>query len=133
MERMCPCGSERPYAQCCGRFHSGAASAPTAEALMRSRFSAYARRNEAYLRRTWHPTTRPKRIEFEPGLRWTRLDVQFHTGGSLFDSEGTVMFEAHYADRGRAGSLRENSRFVRENGEWLYIGPVKSPTRSPTR
>jgi SEC-C motif-containing protein len=124
MKRVCPCDSGSPYAACCGRFHSGTAAAPTAEALMRSRYSAYARRDADYLRRTWHPTTRPGRLAFEPTLRWTRLAIRFTTGGTLFDREGTVLFEAHYADRGRAGSMSENSRFVREDGEWLYVGPV---------
>lgn len=123
MDPVCPCGSNQFYAQCCGRFHSGAA-APTAEALMRSRFTAYARRDADYLLRTWHPTTRPRRLEFEPDLRWTRLDVRYTTGGSLFDTEGTVLFEAHYADRGRAGSVTENSHFVKVGGEWLYVGAV---------
>jgi SEC-C motif domain protein len=97
---------------------------------MRSRFSAYARRDAGYLLRTWHPTTRPRRLEFEPGLRWTRLKVRYTAGGTLFDSEGTVLFEAHYTDSGRAGSMTENSRFVKEGGEWLYVGPV---TPSPSR
>ena len=126
MERVCPCGSGSPYPACCGRFHSGAATAPTAEALMRSRYSAYARRDADYLRRTWHPATRPKRLEFEPSLVWTRLEVRFTTGGTLFDTEGTVLFEAHYSDSGRAGFMTENSRFVKEDGQWLYVGPVTS-------
>ena len=74
MVRVCPCGSSQLYAQCCGRFHSGAAAAPTAETLMRSRYSAYARRDADYILRTWHPTTRPRRLEFEPDLRGTRLE-----------------------------------------------------------
>lgn len=124
MERMCPCGSELPYANCCGRLHSGIASASSAEGLMRSRFSAYAQRDEAYLLRTWHPTMRPERIEFDAGLRWKKLDIQFLTGGQAFDVAGTVLFEAHYARYGALGVMRENARFVREDGEWLYTGPA---------
>jgi SEC-C motif-containing protein len=130
MDRVCPCGSNQLYAQCCGRFHSGAAAAPTAEALMRSRFSAYARRDADYILRTWHPTTRPRRLEFEPDLRWTRLEVRYTTGGSLFDTEGTVLFEAHYTDRGRLGSMTENSHFSKVGGQWFYVGAV---TPSPSR
>lgn len=91
---------------------------------MRSRFSAYARRDADYVLRTWHPTTRPRRMEFEPTLRWTRLAVRYTTGGSLFDREGTVLFEAHYTDRGRAGSMTENSQFTKVGGEWFYVGAV---------
>ncbi|MQM32004.1 MAG: hypothetical protein CRU78_16430, partial [Candidatus Accumulibacter phosphatis] len=58
----CPCGSERPYAECCGPLHDGAA-APDAAALMRSRYSAYVLAIEAYLLSTWHPSTRPTQID----------------------------------------------------------------------
>jgi SEC-C motif domain protein len=119
---MCPCGSSRPYAQCCGPYHRAEANAPTAEALMRSRYCAYARHDEAYLLRTWHPRTRPRAIGAGP--RWVRLEVLATTGGTLFDTEGTVLFAAHYRESGQPGVLRENSRFVRENGEWRYVGPV---------
>ncbi|WP_034591698.1 YchJ family protein [Hamadaea tsunoensis] len=118
----CPCGSDRPYADCCGPLHAGLSGAPTAETLMRSRYSAYARRDEAYLLRTWHPSTRPKHVDFEANLRWVRLDVQRTAQGSLFDSKGTVLFEAHYTMDGRPGAVKEHSTFVRENGEWLYVG-----------
>jgi SEC-C motif-containing protein len=117
----CPCGLGPPYDECCGRFHRAEASAPTAQALMRSRFSAYARGDVAYLRRTWHASTRPKRLELDPRLQWVRLEILGHTGGSLFDHEGTVRFDAHYRDGDRPGVLSESSRFVREHGKWLYL------------
>jgi len=126
MMASCPCGLGRPYDECCGRFHRGDAAAPTAEALMRSRFAAYARHDEPYLRRTWHPRTRPKKIDFDPAFRWTRLEIEAGTGGALFDTEGTVRFAAHYRDNGRPGVMRENSHFSRENGEWLYTGPHRA-------
>jgi SEC-C motif domain protein len=91
---------------------------------MRSRFTAYARHDEEYLRRTWHPDSRPARIGFDPGLRWVRLEILAHGKGSLLDSTGTVRFAAHYIVDGQAGVLHEHSRFVREHGEWLYVGPL---------
>ena len=112
------------YEQCCGRFHRGEAAAPTAEALMRSRYSAFARHDEAYLLRTWHPSSRPPTVEFGDELRWVRLEITGWTGGALFDGEGTVSFTAHYVESGRPGVMREDSGFVRENGEWLYVGPL---------
>jgi SEC-C motif-containing protein len=125
MIRMrCPCGSGLTYDECCGPFHRGEAAAPTAEALMRSRFSAFVRQDEPYLLRTWHPSTRPKTIDFDPGMRWIRLDVLEAGGGSPLDKEGTVLFSAHYVDAGHAGVMRERSHFVREDGNWLYTGPV---------
>ena len=111
------------YEQCCGRFHRAQSQAPTAEALMRSRYSAFARRDEAYLLRTWHPSSRPASIGFDEELRWVRLEITGGTGGALFDTTGTVTFAAHYTESGRPGVLREDSSFVREDGEWLYLGP----------
>jgi SEC-C motif domain protein len=113
----CPCGLAQPYESCCGRFHSGAAAAPTAEALMRSRYCAFVRRDAAYLLRTWHPRTRPERLELDPGMRWTGLEVLGGSGGSAFHSAGTVTFRASY----RGGALLERSRFERVDGGWVYV------------
>ena len=63
----CPCGSGEAYDACCGRFHRGAAEATTAEALMRSRYAAFARGEAGYLVRTWHPRTRPETVVLDPG------------------------------------------------------------------
>ncbi|NYI04524.1 YchJ family protein [Allostreptomyces psammosilenae] len=116
----CPCGLPARYADCCGRLHRGQA-APTAELLMRSRYSAFAVRDRAYLLCTWHPDTRPPRLELEPGLRWRRLEVLAATDGGPFHTEGTVAFRAHYTDRGGDGVLEEHSRFLRHDGAWVYL------------
>ena len=92
---------------------------------MRSRYSAFVVHDTAYLLRTWHPSTRPATVLLDDRTRFTRLDVLDCTGGSLFDNEATVLFEAHYVDGGRAGVMREHSRFVREAGRWLYVAPVE--------
>jgi SEC-C motif-containing protein len=128
----CPCGLDRSYQDCCGSLHSGQASAPTAEALMRSRFSAFAVCDEDYLLRTWHPTTRPPGVGFDPAQRWTGLRIVGTTGGSLLHTEGTVEFHADYEVRGHADSQHEHSRFVREDGTWLYLGPISRSNRAPT-
>lgn len=88
---------------------------------MRSRFSAFAVRDEAYLLRTWHPRTRPPGVGFDPAMRWERLEILGSTGGSYFDKTGTVEFRAHYNERGKPGELHENSRFVRHEGAWVYL------------
>ncbi|WP_431877733.1 YchJ family protein [Micromonospora marina] len=116
----CPCGTGRPYADCCAPVHRGEATAATAEALMRSRFSAFALGDAAYLRHSWHSTTRPARLELDPGTRWTRLEIVETWQGGLFDSAGTVRFRAHYREGGRARVLTEHSRFAREDGRWVY-------------
>jgi SEC-C motif-containing protein len=117
----CPCGLPATYADCCGRLHSGKAAASTAEALMRSRYSAFAVEDEPYLLRTWHPGNRPRRVEFDPGTRWTGLDILGTTEGTAFHTTGTVTFRAGYAHGGQAGELRERSRFVRHEGAWVYV------------
>lgn len=114
----CPCGLPATYDACCGRFHGGAA-APTPELLMRSRYSAFAVGDTAYLLRTWHPTTRPATLVLDPRTRWTRLEVLSAVGG-LLDVEGSVHFRAHHA----GGVLEERSRFVRDAGRWSYLGPL---------
>nr|WP_275941295.1 YchJ family metal-binding protein [Planosporangium flavigriseum] len=92
--------------------------------LMRSRFSAFAVGDTAYLQRTWHPTTRPRQLRLDPTTEWTRLDILGRSGGGLFDAEGTVEFRAHYTEHGQPDVLHENSRFVRDNGHWVYVGSI---------
>ena len=121
--RSCPCGLLERYGQCCGRYHSGAAAAPTAEALMRSRYSAFVHKNEAYLLRTWHPRTRPDQIGFVPGMRWTGLEILDTSEGSAFHSTGTVTFRASF----RGGALHERSRFERVDGAWVYVDGTLNP------
>ncbi|MFI7608387.1 YchJ family protein [Micromonospora sp. NPDC049366] len=117
----CPCGSGRPYAACCGPLHAGDADAPTAEALMRSRFSAFAVGDAGYLLRSWHERTRPGSLDLDPAQRWTRLEIVDVVRGGLLDSGGTVEFHAHYRLAGRPGTVTERSRFVRADGRWVYL------------
>ncbi|MCF0097476.1 YchJ family protein [Micromonospora sp. MH99] len=119
--RLCPCGSGQAYADCCSPVHGGTVQAPTAEALMRSRFSAFALGDADYLVRSWHSSTRPARLELTSGQRWTRLEIVETERGGLLDATGTVTFHAHYREAGRPGTLTEHSRFVREDGRWVYL------------
>ncbi|MBB5204239.1 SEC-C motif-containing protein [Inhella inkyongensis] len=121
----CPCGHPQSYAACCGRYHrtfteTGTLSAPTAEALMRSRYSAFVRDQLSYLLATWHPRTRPDRLSpNEPGLRWLGLEVHRHT--QLDATHAEVHFVARSKLGGRAHRLVETSRFERVDGVWLYV------------
>ncbi|MEV0276889.1 YchJ family metal-binding protein [Streptomyces sp. NPDC050610] len=123
----CPCGLDSSYRDCCGALHGGQREAATAERLMRSRYSAFVVRDAAYLLRSWHPSTRPGGLDFDPEQRWTGLEVLGSTGGSAFHTEGTVEFRAHFSVRGHADAQHEDSRFVRDEGRWVYLGPVPSP------
>lgn len=118
----CPCGSSKPYAQCCGRYHAGPLhlQAPDAASLMRSRYSAYVLGRLDYLRDTWHASTRPASIEADPpGLKWLGLDVKQHRVQD--ESHATVEFVARSKLGGKAHRLHEVSRFVREGGCWFYL------------
>jgi SEC-C motif-containing protein len=84
---------------------------------MASRFAAFAVGDSAYLLRTWHASTRPRRVDLDPAQRWLRLDIVSTSAGGPFDVTGEVEFRAFY----RGGSLHERSRFVREGGEWFYV------------
>lgn len=88
---------------------------------MRSRFSAFAAGNAEYLLATWHPSTRPAKLELDDGTQWRRLDVVRTEAGGPFDAQGVVEFAAHYKDDDGHGVLRETSRFVREGGRWYYV------------
>lgn len=120
----CPCGLPAPYADCCGRLHAGSAQAVTAEQLMRSRYSAFVLRDAAYLLRTWSAEHRPTTLRFDDDRVWTGLEVIGGTGGSAFHTEGTVEFRAHHRTGDRVGEQRENSRFVRVDGAWVYDRPA---------
>ncbi|WP_296089774.1 YchJ family metal-binding protein [uncultured Corynebacterium sp.] len=115
----CPCTSGLSFGECCGKYHAGA-KAPTAEALMRSRFSAFVSGDEDYLLRTWDPVTRPSSLDLaDSPVRFYRLDILDTERGGLVDDEGIVEFEAFY--KGEAvGSQRERSSFRRLNGAWVY-------------
>ncbi|MEN7529985.1 MULTISPECIES: YchJ family metal-binding protein [unclassified Cupriavidus] len=120
----CPCGNG-PYASCCGRFHRGEAVPATAEALMRSRYSAYVLGDAGWLRQTWHGSTCPEDLSFDNGTRWLGLTVKSHVQQD--DTHATVAFVARYKVGGRAHRMEELSRFVFEPREpntparWLYI------------
>lgn len=119
MAATCPCGLERDYAACCGRWHAGD-PAPNAEALMRSRYSAFVLQLEPYLLATWHPRTRPESVGFEAGTKWLGLTVKSSRDTGPDTAE--VEFVARYkVGGGSAVRLCERSRFVREQGRWFYV------------
>jgi SEC-C motif-containing protein len=119
--RACPCGRASAYVACCGRWHDGPlrGQAPDAEALMRSRYSAFVLERAPYLLDTWHPSTRPAALEFEPGIRWLGLEVRRHVVDDA--DHARVEFVARSKLGGRAQRLHETSRFVHEDGRWFYV------------
>lgn len=129
----CPCGGAT-FATCCAPFLAGEAVPPTAETLMRSRYSAYTLGNEAYLRATWHPNTVPADpiVGENEQTRWLGLEIKSalrlrKRQANLLESPDadTVEFVARYKIGGRAHRLHEVSRFVRETHDgvarWYYL------------
>ena len=126
----CPCGLPALYAACCGRYHGAAplgaalptprVPAPTAEALMRSRYSAHVLGRTDYLLSTWHPSTRPLTLKCNPPeLKWLGLDLR--RAMTLGATLASVEFVARSKLGGRAERLHELSRFVFEDGRWFYL------------
>jgi SEC-C motif-containing protein len=125
----CPCRRAIPaiaavpsYADCCARYHAGPLHllAPAAEALMRSRYSAFVLDDIDYLLATWHASTRPAALDANPsGLKWLGLEVRRHE--AVDADHAIVEFVARSKLAGRAQRLHETSRFVREGGRWFYV------------
>lgn len=119
-KHLCPCQYGEPYGVCCQPYHLGEV-AGSPEALMRSRYSAFAMGLAEYIHESWHPSTRPARRSTERGEaseQWARLQVL----SSDVDSQyGYVHFCATCCDQGRWYVLEEHSRFVCENGRWYYL------------
>ena len=123
----CPCG-RAAYAVCCGPLHAGAA-APTAERLMRSRYSAFVLGLVDSLLESWHPSTRPQALELDPEVEWRRLLVESSERGGPFDREGFVTFTAIGRTPEGRFEQRERSRFLRDRDglgpgaeeRWRYV------------
>lgn len=127
---LCPCGSGRAHADCCGPVLAGAPAA-TAEALMRSRYTAYVKRDYKHLEET---LSAAQRADFSlkdarawaESSEWLGLEIRGTTGGGANDQEGTVDFVARFSVGGEERSHVENARFIRENGRWVYAGVVET-------
>lgn len=120
----CPCGSMLDLSACCGRYHVGE-PAPTAEALMRSRYAAYALGRLDYIAAT---CAGPAAAGFDVkeaersqlGTRWLGLEIVGTRKGRAGDDDGTVSFIARYSRNGAEGELKETSQFRRLGGRWVY-------------
>lgn len=135
MTVACPCGSGRSRAGCCGPYLDEVEQPPTAESLMRARYSAYTEVNTAFLSRTIARKGRDR----DPNAtrsqmrrtQWLGLEILETTGGGVDDDEGTVTFEARYRLSGQGmEGFRERSRFRRLDGQWRYVDGDLTPLSS---
>lgn len=137
-DHFCPCGSQRPYEDCCGPFHRGTTQPLTAEALMRSRYSAFVLHHAVYLVATLHPDRRsPNEIQtlrqsFD-NTQWEGLIILHCEKGQQDDQEGIVEFVARYRNDGHPGTLHERSRFIKTGEQWLYVEGELKPSKTPGR
>ena len=93
----CPCGTGRQYKACCREYLTKEKIPNTPEALMRSRYTAYALHDAAYLQATWDVTKRPEKIDFSrEKIDWLRLEITDTKKGGIKDNKGVVSFKAFY-------------------------------------
>lgn len=120
-DALCPCGSSKKYSVCCGRYIEGNEIPATAEALMRSRYTAYTLLREDYLLSTWHTSTRPENLNLEEQakVKWLGLQVKHHIQQDV--NHATVEFVARNREFGIGIRMHEVSRFVHEDGLWFYV------------
>ena len=129
----CPCGSGRDFGDCCAPYIRGEQTAPTAEALMRSRYSAYVEHAIDYLGDTLHPHhradwNRDATRRWADGAEWISLEIVSTEAGQADDEQGWVEFIATYREKDQVQRHQERSRFGRAGGRWYYIdGEVPKP------
>jgi len=118
-DSACPCGGG-DYAWCCAAYLRRESWPATAEALMRSRYTAFALGDSEYLLRTWHPRTRPESLDLDE-RHWDGLNLTEVLDGTEDDQMGIVGFTAHWSVGRERGTLIERSAFVRRGGRWFYL------------
>lgn len=126
MKDNCPCGSQKPFSDCCEALIKGTSRAPTAQALMRSRYTAYTLGDVDYIVKTTHSSKRtkldPKGIEaWAKQSEWKGLEILKAEQGLEKDTTGMVEFVAHYAIQGETKKHHEQSLFEKDNGQWYYV------------
>lgn len=122
----CHCGTEIDFDQCCNLYLTGEDLAPTAEALMRSRYSAYVTGNIEYIELTHDPKTRheldrSELSKWSKSSKWHGLEVLKKEAGNEQDRRGFVEFRAHYEIGDHEYAHHENAEFYKEDGEWFYL------------
>jgi len=126
---MCPCGTGKQKSECCQAYIDGTAIAPTAETLMRSRYTAYVSANVDYLLKSHHKSTRPTKerkeiLKWTKSVQWMSLSVINTSMGKADQKEGTVEFRAVYSENSQLQSIHEKSLFRKEKGMWYYVSGV---------
>ena len=124
---LCPCGTAKNYQDCCGVYHQNPGSAPTAEALMRSRYSAFAVNDIDYIQATQQLAEATSEVETQAikeensSTEWQQLEIIDTEQGQQADNTGSVTFCARFKEGKHQGELSEKSLFEKRNGQWYYV------------
>lgn len=134
----CPCGSGRDYDSCCGPIISGAQPAATAEALMRSRYSAYVKHEYKHLETSLSEAQRKdfsaeETRKWAESAEWLGLTVRRTEKGGADDSEGVVEFSAKFRIEGKEHEHVESARFMKKDAQWFYDGTVETQPKTVRR
>ncbi|MGE3974559.1 MAG: YchJ family protein [Bdellovibrionales bacterium] len=123
---FCPCGTNKNFDDCCGPYLSGEKIPETAEALMRSRYTAFTRADLVYIEKTLAPESREDfdieaNKEWAEKATWKKLNVLKTEKGTATDKKGTVEFVATYSQDGQGIDHHEVAHFRKnDRGEWLF-------------
>ena len=123
---QCPCGSKTHYEMCCGMYHNNPGTAPTAEALMRSRYCAFSLQKFDYIAATQRIQEAPDQVASEiedsnGATQWVKLEILATQDGGAKDKTGMVEFVAHFKEGSNTGRLSERSLFEKIDGAWMYV------------
>ncbi len=133
-KNTCPCGSGKAYTACCEPVITGKSPAPTAEALMRARYSAYAKHEIDFIMKSCIRREGENEIDPEETRRWSEssqwlgLTIHRTEAGSASDSKGLVEFSAFYSQKGLRDEHRETAQFRKVDGQWLYAEGTMAAT-----
>lgn len=122
---ICPCGSGRPYSECCEQIISGSQPAHTAEQLMRARYSAYVFAEMDFVFESTHPEHRQGydhagTKEWAETAEWQGLEIINTNKGGADDSVGEVEFIARFSEKGNRREHHEAGQFKRKDGRWYF-------------
>ena len=134
----CPCGSPVPYDECCRPLIKGEQRAKTAEQVMRSRYSAYVKKEMGYVLTSLHPDHRADYDEqssrsWAERAEWHGFEIVKTAGGGPEDREGQVEFVVSFTENGVRQEHHEVSTFMNENGTWYFTTGKILPPRPVVR
>lgn len=129
MSKLCPCGSELDFDQCCKPIIEGIQPALTAESLMRSRYVAFTLGDADYLMKSWASEKRNLSEKEEirnwaRAMMWVKLKILNVSAGKENDMQGYVTFQAFYREKGKLKQICEESYFEKRNDGWVYVSGI---------